>query len=248
MVRCISSESLAICKLSNHSHLNYHTSETCMLGQLTPDEIRFLNQHKIPLSQVFDLSGRTVAECHDAMVEEEKLFGFNASSCGAGLGHRLVTRTGHCIQCTTRNIAEIRRHHGKGDVYLAGSLSQSMIKIGSSANADKRVPALIAQAYGGATDWRKLQVVRSISNVGKLEFEIQTELEEFRVGDVYYSKDGKQLKCNELFTCALQTAVEAFSACLPKLTKASSVLPSELAQYVFPDRVTVKHYRIGNRR
>jgi hypothetical protein len=223
-----------------------------MTDEMKPDEIRFLERHKIPISQVYDLCGQTVSSCYDEMVSEEKLFGYNATSCSVpDSGHTFVTRAGHCMECEPtgpRSIAEIRRHHGLGDVYLAGSLSISLITIGSATSADKRVPALNAVGYGGASDWRKLQIVRSVANAGKLEFDIHSRLEEFRLRDTYYMKDGKQQQCYELFSCSLETAIEVFNESKPKLAKIASVLPSELAKYTFPDRVTVKQYRVGNRR
>ncbi len=223
-----------------------------MFDEMKPDEIRFLERHKIPMSQVYDLGGQALELCFDEMVAEEKLFGYNAVACSVpDSGHKFVTRAGHCMECEPagqRSIAEIRRHHGLGDIYLAGSLSVSMIKIGSASNADKRVPQLNELAYGGASDWRKLQVVRAIANAGKLEFDICSKLEEFRVRDVYYTQDEKQQPCYGLFSCSLQTAIEVFAESKPKLAKIAAVLPSELAQYTFPDRVTVKQYKVGNRR
>jgi len=223
-----------------------------MIDEMKPAETRFLERHKIPMSQVYDLGGRTLDLCFDEMVNEEKLFGYNATSCSVpDSGHKFVTRAGHCMECEPggpRFIAEIRRHHRLGDIYLTGSLSVSLIKIGSASNADKRVPVLNELAYGGASDWRKLQVVRSIANAGKIEFDICSKLEEFRIRDTYYMQDGKQQPCHELFSCSLQTAIEVFNESKPKLAKIAAVLPSELAMYTFPDRVTVKQYRVGNRR
>ncbi len=210
-----------------------------MCNQMQPDEILFLERHKIPLSQLYDLVGRTVDSCYEEMVAEEKLFGYNAASCTAGVGHKFVTRTGHCIQCEPSGpkcIAEIRRNHGPGDVYIAGSISTSLIKVGSANSADKRVPVLTALGYGGASDWRKLYVVRSIANAGKVEFEIHAKLEKYRIRDISYLKEGKQQVCNELFSCSQESALLELKARAPKGSKIASLLNSELAKYSFPDR------------
>ncbi len=139
-----------------------------------------------------------------------------------------------------RCIAEIRRHHGLGDVYIAGSLSTSLIKVGSTTNADKRVPVLNALAYGGASDWKKLHVVRSIANSGRVEFQIHSRLEKYRVREVSYLKEGREQLCYELFSCSLNLAFEEFKACIPKGSKIASQLGSELAKYGFSDRTTVR--------
>ncbi len=215
-----------------------------MIEEMQPEVIRFLDRHKIPQSQLFDLDGRDLGSCYDEMVAEEKLFGYNATACSVlDSGHKLVTRAGHCMECEpagAKAIAAIRRLHGLGDVYIAGSLSTSLLNVGSTTNADKRVPVLNELAYGGATDWKKLHVIRAIANSGKIEFAVHSKLERYRVRDVSYMKEGKEQLCYDLFSCSAELALEEFKASVPKGSKIASQLPSELSKYYFPDLATAR--------
>jgi len=56
--------------------------------------------------------------------------------------HRLRTRAGHCVQCDIKKLAFLRRHTKPAFVYIAGSLSGRVLKIGSSGAPWTRVERL----------------------------------------------------------------------------------------------------------
>lgn len=205
---------------------------------LTSEEIRCLNRHKIPVSQLFDLAGRSANDPSviRAMEQTDTYFGYNGNSCTAGEGHRLVARYGHCMQCEhsgPRTIGELKNRMGSGDVYVAGSLMRKCIKIGSSRDSLARIKALNAQLYGEASDWRRLTYITNTKRHADIEHKIQTVLAPYQIAGLSYVKDGAEQLCAELFSCPFYIAQKAFLDNIPKDVKPATLLGSELAKYDF---------------
>ena len=88
---------------------------------LTDDEIWFLRLRGFSPEDVYD--GRYEFK------EDREMAAKNAGKtlvlgprCRAA-GHRLRTRSGHCVQCDPKKIAFQERYNSPGYVYIAGSLS-----------------------------------------------------------------------------------------------------------------------------
>ncbi|MFK7737244.1 MAG: GIY-YIG nuclease family protein [Pirellulaceae bacterium] len=207
------------------------------MGNIGVNEQAFLQKHFIPERQLFDLQGRSVQECREIMKPLGKLFGYNARSCTASRGHSLVSRRGHCIQCDPAKISFMRRDSDKGDLYLVGSLEESLIKIGTAyVSIDDRISSLNSEGYGGATDWTKLVGARDVPSSGAIEGKIHAELKNFKVTGRFYQKNSKEQEADEIFSCSFATGNAAFRKCVPKSIKPFCVLQSVTAKYNFPDR------------
>lgn len=213
-----------------------------VIQSLEQSEILFLSECKIPLRQVYDLQSKSVSECSEAMVARGALFGFNAESCTKGLGHSLVSRKGHCIQCDPAKVGFMRRNSDKGDIYLVGSLELSLLKIGTTTNSiQESIAALNSQQYAGAGDWEKLMVAREVPRIGEIEFKIHTKLAKHRVFGMYFeTTDGERLESDELFSSSLATAINVFEATIPKGIKPAAVIKTVYQKYDFPDRIPKK--------
>lgn len=125
--------------------------------------------------------------------------------------HRLRTRSGHCAQCNPANIAYQNRHNSSGYVYIAGSVTRRVIKIGTALDIEQRCKNLVNQCYGGITDWTIL-FFAEVDNGGLVESFALRRLEGYRF-DFDYIKDGKRQRATEIlevnFSQALKAVVDA---------------------------------------
>ena len=172
---------------------------------LTEDELRFLSSQSMDPNDVFD--GRHYTNKQAA--EEAKRLGKRlvlGTPCNKG-SHRLRTRAGHCVQCDTKKIAYEERYSKDGYVYIAGSLKGRIIKIGTTKNVENRRTALVAESYGGFSDWELLMSVK-VSEAGRVEQEALRDLSGFKF-DQNYSKNGKSQKAYELLSCTYTQALVA---------------------------------------
>jgi hypothetical protein len=140
-------------------------------------------------------------------------FAFGVSPCSK-FGHTLRTRAGHCVQCNTANIAFQLRKEEKGSIYIAGSPSSRLIKIGVTNDVDARIRMLNHYGYGGYQDWEVL-LRAFIETAGMVEIEAQRELDPYSV-EGFYFREGRKVEALELFRCSYIQAKDAVLAYLPQ--------------------------------
>jgi len=80
-------------------------------------------------------------------------------------------------------------------------------KIGTTKNLDKRQSSLLAEEYGGYSDWELLMSVR-VPEAGRVEQEAIQGLSRFRVQSTY-TKDRKSQKTYEILSCGFTQALVA---------------------------------------
>ena len=171
--------------------------------QFSTEELSFLNSQGIPASAVFDARGVSKSDYRWVAKDNGCNFVYQ-NECRNG--HRLKTRSGHCIQCDTRRIAFQSRHNLPSTLYLAYSEQKGLCKIGQTTDLVARIRKLRTEYYGGAGDW-ELLVDRFSSEAGVDEFELHAMLAPFRVTGSYY-KDHHEQTFREVFRCQ-KDAVEA---------------------------------------
>jgi hypothetical protein len=196
---------------------------------LTPEELQFLSSQKIDPQDVFD--GRYSSKTHSA--EEAKRLGKRlvlGSPCKNG-GHRLRTRSGHCVQCDTKKIAYEARFSKEGYVYIMGSLKSRLIKIGTTTNLQSRLNSLGAEAYGGVSDWVLLMSVK-VTEAGKVEQEAIRSLSRYSVQKSYV-KNGSHQNASELLACSFTQALVAVVNVVANGNNHSAWLSSEHKKYEF---------------
>jgi hypothetical protein len=180
----------------------------------TDDELAFLEKRGIPLDQVFD--GRRLAHPQRRLKMKalEKKYTLISDGC-KNAGHRLYDRTNHCIQCRTQTMHHGGLHDKEGDIYIAGSRTRSLLKIGFSEDASQdRIKRLVREGYANATDW-VLLYRRRFRNAGRVESGARTKLKRCKV-EVRFTRRGKTSKtdADELFTCnyaCARNVVETFA-------------------------------------
>ena len=175
---------------------------------LTVDERLFLSSQKIKLAELFDASGMSSSAAKTAMEKAEKLFACGTDPCG-NFGHRLRTRSWHCIQCDTAKISFIRRVYKPAYVYIAASIRLQLIKVGSTVDILSRERSFGRQGYGGAFDWNIVCRVWC-KHSGRVELDTHTALGAYLV-KLPYEKAGKIVEAREMFACGYERAQHALS-------------------------------------
>lgn len=176
------------------------------MSKLTDEERDFLARHDIPLSRVFDASGLSKRQRERAMRELGMEVAYGVPPCNAA-GHTLRTRSGHCVQCGTHNLAFQRRYDEVGDVYIAYSKGARLVKVGTAQTAINRLETLKYFQYGGTGDWALYSVERC-ECAARIELQTQRALFRFRhVAE--HEKQGVSVTCQELFRCTPKQAISA---------------------------------------
>jgi T5orf172 domain len=121
--------------------------------------------------------------------------------------HALTTRAGHCVQCDPKKIAYVLRFSSSAYVYIAGSSSGLIVKIGTAINVPQREHQLRAERYGGYGDWTVVFNVM-VEEAGRIEYNARTRLGRYQISRPYW-KDGVQQRAEELLQCSFSVALEA---------------------------------------
>ena len=135
-------------------------------------------------------------------------------------GHTIRTRAGHCAQCNTARIAFSMRNDERAEIYVAQSKTLSMTKIGVAKSHRERMRTLNSHRYGGASDWAAHFHIEA-NNAGKAEHLAQRELDCYHLKKAY-TRTGKIIDCQELFTCNISMAIRAVNNAIMQLTKKST--------------------------
>lgn len=133
---------------------------------------------------------------------------FIGARCGKH-GIRIRTRSNHCILCNKQGLRHQRDWSRKAFVYIAGSLSGRLIKIGNSEDCTQRMVLLRREGYGGCRDWSLLKLIE-VTGAGEVESLAKNALAEFSVSKRYYKGDATGGQGTiELYACSYSKAAEA---------------------------------------
>ena len=183
---------------------------------LSAGDLAYLRHHNIAPTDVFDAR----AMCRDEWIAYGRKHGLNfivGARCKKG-GHRLRTRSGHCIQCNPQAIKHQKSHRKPGEVYIAWSKRGGLIKIGSAEDAAYRITLLNDERYAEQSDWERVAFFTS-AEAQATENSIQTELLAFQAMG-FRRRDGS--KSREVFHCTdetVQTIVGVFQAAMTREKK-----------------------------
>lgn len=172
---------------------------------LTADEQTFLRSQGLSADDVYDARGQSTSQWRFG-VRAAGLVLVLGTPCGKA-GHRLRTRSGHCFQCDTSKISYQSRHNSVGYVYIAGSRSEQLIKIGFAVDIPQRERNLRHQSYAGISDWTMLFSAQ-VETGGKVEGAVQSDLQQYAEARTYL-KDGHEQQAKEVFRTTFTTAINA---------------------------------------
>lgn len=180
--------------------------------KLTNEQIKFLNQYRVPLDKVFDATGMKRAKYVTAMKSIGAAIAIGVTPC-SGFGHTMRNRSGHCVVCTPMYLTFQKRHEEKAQIYVASSKRSRLIKIGIAKDAQERIRQINYYGYGGNYDW-EIVFIKTVKNAGKVEAESQKQISNTKLR-VAYERDGENVDCREIFNCdtnlAIQTVKQAIS-------------------------------------
>ncbi len=125
--------------------------------------------------------------------------------------HRLKWPSGHCAQCNPRNIGKgfSDRFSQTKYIYIAGSLSHKVMKIGIGDDPEQRLAVLRRQPYAGVPDWQLLFHMK-VPNSARLEHEAISSLSKHVVRLGYFKDGGKQTAI-EVIKCSYVDALKAIA-------------------------------------
>jgi T5orf172 domain len=195
----------------------------------TTEELLFLSRHNYSEGDVYDGRFKTKINREASAKEARKVLILTNKRCRAQ-GHRLRTRAGHCAQCNPANIAFTAREDATGYVYIAGSLSGRVIKIGTAKDISQRVRQIRAERYGGFADWEVLISVE-VEDAGKVEREAASRILGKKMYSSYF-KDGREQMAIEMVCCPFSSAFKALAETIGGIGRASFWL-SRYPQYEF---------------
>lgn len=178
-------------------------------NDLDQTEIAFLKEHRIHIADIYD--GRKQCTSAWKVSAKEGNYPFiltQRRTCSGN--HRLKTRSGHCPQCNSANIAFIRRESATGYVYIASAHRGKIVKIGYAKDINVREATLREQGYGGYHDWKIICFFRT-HDAGKMERRVSARFADRRAYGNYF-KDGKWQTATEMFRYNQSSALEFFMA------------------------------------
>jgi hypothetical protein len=178
-----------------------------MQGELTDSELRWLAGQGLGPDDVFDARRLPQWLWFKRIDETDKTIALGSRCPKAG--HRLRSRRGHCVQCDPKKLAFQARYRADQYVYIAGSLSERLIKIGTCRDCNQREQQLRNEGYGGASDWRIIYYIK-LRNAGAMEDRARLRLSAYWVSRPYW-KDGSRQIGTELLRCSFSGALDALT-------------------------------------
>ena len=187
-------------------------------SMLTRDELEFLKGQGLTTVDVYDGRKQSSAAWKVGVRQAGKAVVLG-TPCAAK-GHRLRTRSGHCAQCDTAKLSYQKRHNTEGYVYIAGSKSARLLKVGTCVDIEQRRRNLRNQRYGNISDWEMLFTAK-VDTGGKVEGSALSLLSPYKVVRPY-EKDGKKQEAAEMLKTSFSIALAAIQETL-KGVKTSEV-------------------------
>jgi hypothetical protein len=123
------------------------------------------------------------------------------------------------------------RFYDPGYVYIAGSLSHRVLKIGTTVNIRQQERRLRRTAYGSIEDWILLYYVW-VSEGGKIEHDTRRILKRYRQLRMY-DKEGHRQKGREIVNCRFGIALEALTGLLDEEQRSSAIKSWRTSDYEF---------------
>jgi T5orf172 domain len=176
-----------------------------MESVLTDTEKGFLTSQGLGADDVMDIRGIPQRLWFHQIEEEGKTVALG-SRCKAA-GHRLRSRRGHCVQCDTSKLGYQAPHAEERYVYIAGSRSARLIKIGNCRDTAQRERQVRSERYGGVGDWDFVYSVR-VKRAGAVEDAARARLSRYRATGEYWKNNELQTG-TELLRCSYSQAEAA---------------------------------------
>ena len=173
--------------------------------RLTEEQLEFLEEQGISLGSVFDAGGvLRRREYRSEMEALGKVVAIGVTPC-AREKHQLRTRSGACAMCNPDALRFQERWSQDALVYIAGSQSAQILKVGFASNVSSRIGSLNSLGYAGINDWEALYWAET-ENAGLKEYRAHLRLRDYACPRKY-TKAGRDVNCLETFACDVLNAI-----------------------------------------
>lgn len=194
------------------------------MAALSDSQRDLLAKFGICESDVFDASKHpSKTAFYPQMKSAGKLIAINTNPCRAS-GHRMRTRSGHCIECNPEVLAHSLRAQLGGFVYVFESKIRGLIKIGFSQLPLERLDQINSRRYSNASDW-SVSYTKESKDAGRVEIATHQILEPFRYSSDYEYLGGLR-GTNEIYKCDAKTARDAVSLAARRISAIASLKKS----------------------
>jgi hypothetical protein len=170
--------------------------------KFTQEDLDFLSNHSIALKNVFDASGMTKKNYAKFMKDNNFHIAVGVSACKK-FGHKMRTRSGHCVQCNPAYLGYQNNFNKSAFLYIAQC--DKFIKIGITSNINNRKKSLNSQYYGGVNGW----IIRDsiwLDNAGACENKIINLLRGYSYTSETIKEYGISQSTYEMFKCTYRIA------------------------------------------
>jgi len=178
----------------------------------TTSELVFLTNQGLGPEDVMDVRPYTQSYWFKEIERQDKTIALGSPCKKAG--HRLRSRRAHCVQCDTSKLGYQRNYSEKKYLYIAGSLSTQLIKIGNCRNLLQRETQMRSERYGDTRDWEILFFLE-VDRAGAIEDTARSRLQRYIVPRSYWKDGGEQI-ATELLRCSYSRAIQAVREALPE--------------------------------
>lgn len=184
-------------------------------ADLVPGELTFLSSQGLTVDDVLDVRGPFSQIGRKRAIEHHnKALGLTDVPCIRG--HRLRTRSGHCVQCSPTALVYEKRHRQTAFVYVCQS-ETGLVKIGFASDVSDRAARLCREQYASCKRWKLVFSIKT-NNAGKVESEAHSLLRVYRTSKVYM-KEGREVETYEAFVCSEDQAIAAVKTALDRHKK-----------------------------
>ena len=197
----------------------------------TDDELRFLSWYQLSPAAVYDGRGESQEVRRRAAKAAGKVL-ILGPPCQAR-GHRLRTRSHHCVQCDPKKLAFQNRYNSPGYVYIAGTQAGRVIKIGTASDITQREHQLRAEGHARFSDWEVLFFIK-VNEAGRVEHEASSRLDSKRVYRRYV-KDGVPQTAIEVLESTFSAAYDAIEATVGEIGDYETWQWTRACEYNFPE-------------
>jgi hypothetical protein len=185
------------------------------MATLTPEQTDFLKSHHIAMDKTFDASGLSTKEYKAKMKEGGTLVAYGVPPCDKG--HTLRNKQGNCLQCSPHAVASIKRQATAGDIYIAASTSQGLLKISTANDATDIADTLNTQQHAGISDWQTV-LIGQVDSIGQAENHLQQLLSDRQVPKKLVL-NGKTTKASQIYAMDIDEAIDTLNELKFSLTQ-----------------------------
>ncbi len=158
-----------------------------------------------------DATGLAKKEWHPLIRELDKWVFIGGTPCN-NEGHTMRLKSGHCLECETSSPAFLLRRLKHKNVFIAGTKSGKILKLGTSKNYLQNIDTLNLYNYAGFKDWEPI-IAFELDDTVQCQYKVERKIRRY-----FFSKlvqqNGREFHCVDLIKCKYTRVKTALSESL----------------------------------